>query len=165
MPRKSKKLTSALNDEENKVLTEIKVELNEPIKLSVEETGNNNVEVVSCEECGKDIKIEAEEIPYDTQIPIYLVLEYETLRKKNPSTIIPYLYAKDVEWAMKPRGSTILKIEYKLAEFSSPIFYQALRNSFLSKYEDEEIDENNIKQDERYISFCKDVVKKINQDC
>jgi hypothetical protein len=164
MPRKSKKLASALNEEDKKDMTEIVAEVNEPIKMVVEETGNNDVEVVSCEECGKDISIETEDIPYDQDIPIYLVMEYENLRKKNPCCIIPYLYSKDVEWAMRAKGSTILKIEYKLAEFSSPIFYQALKNSFLSKYNDDEtIDEDNIKRDERYISFCKDVVKNIKE--
>lgn len=154
MPR-AKKVATAVNEEVVK----------EPITISVEETGKNDVEVVSCEGCGKDIKIETEDIPYDQDIPIYLVMEYETLRKKNPCCIIPYLYSKDVEWALKPKGSTILKIEYKTAEFSSPLFYQALKNSFLTKYNDDDtIDEDNIKQDERYISFCKDVVKIIKEN-
>jgi hypothetical protein len=129
-------------------------------------TDNIQVEITECEGCGKDIGLETETIHHDTDLPVFMVKEFKTKRATNPITLMPYLYAKDVEWALKASGSTILRVEYELTKFASNTFYQAIKNSFLSKYEDE--DEHfdgttDFKNDERWLLFCKQTIKDFKQ--
>lgn len=68
----------------------------------------------------------------EEEIPIYIVNEYQTKRSTKPITTLPFIYEKDIRWALKPRGSTILKINYELVKTADPLFYQALNASYLN---------------------------------
>ena len=64
------------------------------------------------------------------EIPIYVIYEYATKRSLKPITTMAYIYERDTRWALKPKGSTILKICYELVDIKSALFFQAIKNSY-----------------------------------
>lgn len=74
------------------------------------------------------------------EMPIYVVNEYATKRTLKSTTTIPYIYEKDVRWAMKAKGSTILKVSYELALSNSPLFLQAIKCSYFNLSVEEKLE-------------------------
>lgn len=76
-------------------------------------------------------KIIKEELTQEKkEIPIYVIYEYATKRSLKPITTMAYIYERDTRWALKPKGSTILKICYELVDIKSALFFQAIKNSY-----------------------------------
>lgn len=64
------------------------------------------------------------------EIPIYIINEYATKRSTKPMSVFPFVYEKDIRWALRPKGCTILKINYSLVRVNDPIFFQAIKATY-----------------------------------